>query len=558
MKRMVKKNEVVIDDDDARSSFAAAAQLPPGVFMSTRSKRRPRRHEDSLSPFNVATERRDAMYWSPNDMPTPPLSPRQSKRARRRGLYEAVCDGDLSGIEYPDVPIEVDLHVAEEYAPFARGRRRRCSEQPESVLRESVLPLTIAAYGGRIGCMCLLQAMGASLNSEVSHSAAMAACVSGQVDALYFLLDQGNYDLNVGEPTILKAACYKNQVSCARVLLKYGASPNAAERGHRTPLQIASCTDSVDMMAVLIDAGADIDVEEDFGGQSPLHLACMHGSYRAAELLLDVGARIDTQGRDGNLPMHLATSFNHVEIMRLLLELDVEPRRRLDDEEDRPLERALSKLPTASILEGNVSATDRRTRRLRRRECRRRRNERRNAAEADDVYANGVSLLYGACDDGSLATAKLLIEHGANVHRNAPGGYTPIYIAAHRGNVDCVRLLVENGADLDVRTSYGETPLFVAARFGHLETIAFLLERGCKVNCEALPKGDPLKRVHLGGSPMQVAWLKHKFEAVSIIRRHNSDIRAAANDPGKLPLYLVAKSGFLSPDDLNFIKDEHY
>ncbi|MGV3757516.1 MAG: ankyrin repeat domain-containing protein [Verrucomicrobiota bacterium] len=55
-----------------------------------------------------------------------------------------------------------------------------------------------------------------------------------------------------------------------------------------------------------------------FGG-TPLHVAAIRGDTRMIALLLDAGAEIDARGEYGHTPIHEAVGQEHVEAVRLLL-----------------------------------------------------------------------------------------------------------------------------------------------------------------------------------------------------------------------------------------------
>jgi ankyrin repeat protein len=120
----------------------------------------------------------------------------------------------------------------------------------------------------------------------------------------------------------------------ASARLPDGESPvmAAVYRGHR------------DVVAALLDAGADVDVfaaaatgrTDDlrralkeagavsayaYDGWTPLHLAAFFGRTDAARILLDAGADVHAVSRNSltNTPLHAATAGKHSEIALLLL-----------------------------------------------------------------------------------------------------------------------------------------------------------------------------------------------------------------------------------------------
>lgn len=492
--------------------------IDEGVFMATRSKRR------------VRTPQGPCLGWMSTEAKRMKRCEDSSQlllAACRTGDGEAIAKLAKNGV---DMNATIDAELTDEQHNVVVTRRL---VEASSCEERSWLPLAVASYAGHVEAIEALVGCGAKASSSASHSALVLASYAGRADAVSCLLRHGQYHIDAGEPTALKAACYEDRVECARVLLAAGADPNVAQPERRTPLMVAARRNAAKMVALLLDAGAEVEAS-DRDGNHPLHLACIHGAAEAAALLLSVGARLDVRTADGNLPLHLATTFNHLRVMQLLL---------------TPPETSADSLD--EYLDGERSA---RQRRQRRRCLAKRRRKNNEPARADDVYQNGVSLLYGACDDGSVDTAQLLLDAGADVDRVAPGGYSPLYISAHRGNLTCVRLLISRGASLNVQTGYGETPLFVAARFGHLAVVDLLLATGSLINCTATPKGDQDHRVHLGGSPLHVACFKGHLAVVMRLLRHRADLRRAVNDPGSGPLYILASTGFLQAQDLNYAK----
>jgi len=63
----------------------------------------------------------------------------------------------------------------------------------------------------------------------------------------------------------------------------------------------------------------------------------------------------------------------------------------------------------------------------------------------------------------SADTARLLLEHGANIEAVDEEGTTPLIRAASRGRTHVVNLLLEKGADVEARNSRGMTAPIAAA-----------------------------------------------------------------------------------------------
>ncbi|MGA2053341.1 MAG: ankyrin repeat domain-containing protein [Opitutales bacterium] len=95
--------------------------------------------------------------------------------------------------------------------------------------------------------------------------------------------------------------------------------------------------------------------------------------------------------------------------------------------------------------------------------------------------ARGNSLLMLACYHGELATARMLLEHGAEVDRRNNRHQTPLGGAAFKGYGPIVALLLEHGADIDADNGVGMTPLMFASVFGRTQVVAQLQAHGASL-----------------------------------------------------------------------------
>jgi len=73
-----------------------------------------------------------------------------------------------------------------------------------------------------------------------------------------------------------------------------------------------------DEVVLLLENGADVDAEDQWGAQ-PLHRAAQRGSSDFCNLLLSFGAQIDALDGHGQQPLHYAAREGHDEVATLLL-----------------------------------------------------------------------------------------------------------------------------------------------------------------------------------------------------------------------------------------------
>ena len=87
-----------------------------------------------------------------------------------------------------------------------------------------------------------------------------------------------------------------------------------------TPLHLAVREESVEIARMLIDAGADLDIQDTWGSDTPLHDAAFFGRVEIARMLIDAKADLDVQDNDGRTPLHRAAGREEVEIAQMLID----------------------------------------------------------------------------------------------------------------------------------------------------------------------------------------------------------------------------------------------
>jgi ankyrin repeat protein len=152
------------------------------------------------------------------------------------------------------------------------------------------------AYYGDVSAIRYLRAHGVALDALGENIGLNEAAFHGHWPLCQFLLENGadaNHGLaDTGETPLHAALCKANRPGydlVVRVLLSHGANPNAATRPGvetgsfmrdartkgETPLHRAAAFGSLDVIRLLIDAGAALDVK-DAHGDSPLAWASWH------------------------------------------------------------------------------------------------------------------------------------------------------------------------------------------------------------------------------------------------------------------------------------------
>ncbi len=227
--------------------------------------------------------------------------------------------------------------------------------------------------------------------------------------------------------------------------------------------------DNVEMAAVLVDAGAELN--------EPFVAACGSNNRAVAELLLDRGAAIDGSG--GWTPLEEALYWNSQAVIALLLErgaaiqnlrvaaglgrTDLIENYFSDDGSLKP-EAGKINWPwgdCGTIANSNHDAEGKRTL-----------TDRVSEWSQDQQGILNNAFVY-ACMHGHIDAAKLLLEKGAEVNV-VPGGFdyagTGLHYAAFNGHRPMVGFLLDNGADRDVKdTKVNSTAAGWADYAGHTE-----------------------------------------------------------------------------------------
>ena len=143
-------------------------------------------------------------------------------------------------------------------------------------------PFLLASWQGYSDvAQCLLEhGADVELRDQLDNTPLNLAARYGQFDAVRFLLEH-NADFNPPDRngwtplhnSIMGRGLNADRPKIARLLLKYGANPNARAHDLRTPLHLASMrTDSLDILRILLEHGADL-YAEDRDGKTPLQLS---------------------------------------------------------------------------------------------------------------------------------------------------------------------------------------------------------------------------------------------------------------------------------------------
>ncbi len=308
-----------------------------------------------------------------------------------------------------------------------------------------------------------------------------------------------------------------------------GADPNAANRYGITPLSLAARDGDAPIAKALLDAGANplAALPE---GQTLLMTAARGGSPEIVRMLLVPGADVNARESTlGETALIWAAAANRAEAARLLINAGADVNLRatkLDYPKDRfGLEGVLTILP----------------------------------------HGDWTPLMYAA-REGSLETARVLADAGAELNAQDPDGTTALVFAILNGHFDTAALLVEKGADPNVADSAGMAALYAAtdmntlgeiygrprkkitSKLSALDLMGILLEHGAEPN--AALTNPTLARAHTPGegslregtTPLMRAAHNGDTAGIRLLVAHGADPNLTEKD-GTTALMLASGIG---------------
>jgi len=324
------------------------------------------------------------------------------------------------------------------------------------------------------------------------------ACLNGNMEQVQSLLadnpdlinksdDRGDYPLHI--------AAHEADTGMVRLLIDQGADLEVKNHFGYTPFLTAIDANSLEVVKLLVEAGVDQTVESQPFGK-PIDLAfyteSRFGRSGITEYLISLGHEFDPDYVDfaGDARVFIASWFGHSDMLELLL--NYHPNLQIVREENgvTPVSDAIQR--------DNV------------------RSARLLIEHGADIYKpdrQGLPPIWYAVDMGMLETINLLLDRGAEVKtRQSATGQTLIHLAAKRGYTRIAERLLKAGCEVDARDDIGKTPLYFACKYGNRSVAELLLAAGADpAGCEE-DNREP--------SPWLTDHPPHPGEAVAWILEH--------------------------------------
>jgi ankyrin repeat protein len=310
-----------------------------------------------------------------------------------------------------------------------------------------------------------------------------------------FLFLQINTALAIPSSKLLIEAAKKgdlDQVNSAIVGLKI-KSIMAVDNQGWSALHWASYNDNVQLLKVLIAAGADINqgtenkacleksgcmsgVKHLFKkvfkrlikrnqiqainnaekskstafGVTALNIAARGNHFYIVKELIKAGVKVNQSDSLGVFPLLNAAANGHIPIVKLLLNSNASINQ-TDINGWTPLHyAAVERRPvtTKLLLDSN--------------------------ANVNQANFEGSTALQLAASEGSSLIVQILLDFGADLNIPDKDGWTPLHLAVQNGHVTVAKILLSAGAKIDQKTINDETESDIAERIGHIEIVEIL------------------------------------------------------------------------------------
>jgi ankyrin repeat protein len=336
--------------------------------------------------------------------------------------------------------------------------------------------------------------------------------------------------------TPLLLAAENGSARMVDVLLKAGANPNLALPTGETALMTAARTGRVDVLKSLIGRGVDVNAKEKTRGQTALMWAVAEKHTEAVRLLIELGADVRARSTAGFTPLLFAAREGDVETTRALMSAGADINEAASDGTTALLTAVIRRrLDYARFLLEQGADPNKGSGYTPLHWAAGEWNGELSVSVAEDSEWSAFGGLRGA---EKLSFVTLLLEHGAdpnarvakNVRRFGGGGgnagsligATPFLLAAMAADVAVMRVLLDRGADPLAKTSSGTTALMLAAGLGHapgitpvteeraLEAARLTLEHGNEINAANAAGDTALHGAAFWGADRVVQFLAGK------------------------------------------------
>ncbi|KAF4018517.1 hypothetical protein G4228_010219 [Cervus hanglu yarkandensis] len=266
----------------------------------------------------------------------------------------------------------------------------------------------------------------------------------------------------------------------------------------RTALQMATYLGQVELVRLLLQAQAGVDLPDD-EGNTALHYAALGNQPEAARVLLSSGCGANALNSTRSSALHVAVQRGFLEVVKVLCERGCDVNLP-DAHADTPLHCAISAGTGASGIVEVLTEVP--------------------GIDVTATNSQGFTLLHHASLKGhTLAVRRILARAQQLVDAKKEDGFTALHLAAFNNHREVAQVLIREGhCDVNARNRKLQSPLHLAVQQAHVGLVPLLVDAGCSINAED-EEGD---------TALHVALQRHQLLPLAA--------DGGAGDPGPLQL----------------------
>ena len=361
------------------------------------------------------------------------------------------------------------------------------------------------------------------------ETALLIACKKGNIDAIDILLNAGadpNIADSVGVTCIQHVVFEVCSKETLQAIISHGADVNATNKNNLTALMIACMKGNIDVINVLLNAGADHSIV-DTDGKTWIHYAVRGGSSKETlQVIINHGADVNATNKNNLTALMIACMKGYIDAIDVLLSAGADPSI-ADTKGETWIHYAVQGDCSKEILQATID----------------------HGADVNSTNMNGETALLVACKNGNIdaidvllnagadpnnanakdetcihhavfkdcskETLQAIIDHGADVcSATNENNLTAFMIACQKGNINALNVLLNAGADRSIVDTKGETWIHYAVREGcSKETLQAIIDYGADVNATT----------NNNVTPLMIACKKGNIDAINVLLHAGAD-----------------------------------
>ena len=328
----------------------------------------------------------------------------------------------------------------------------------------------------------------------------LCKCNDDVEEAVELVLNEG-VDINApakSNRTPLMWAILSSSSEYIKTLIDLGADVNAQRPDDKiSPLNLAACRNNYMGISILLEHGANIDIQ-DGAGDTALHYSVCQGLLSVSQLLTDSGCNVNLRDSREHTPLYLAAKNKHEHLVKHLVESNADVNMRYKEslserlyffrgkDGGRPCWRyvlvekaslglflrrtnggSINVADFGAILKSGLGKDPPESIRI-------------EMMEIADTFPDiqDITVLHVASKTASPAIVELLVKCKADVNARDGEGYTPLHLAAIHGNIQVVQKLAELKADFNLTTMDGKNVADLAQMNEEREIEEYLRSKG--------------------------------------------------------------------------------